>query len=334
MIERPWRSSSLAREYTASAPSPFNCAKRDAIRVMFVSGRASYHFAAKDAAVVLGPALASLSQGEDRGAPSAASAPCSLELIFRQLERVPQRKLDQSRRAHSAGDFAKRPGRQWLAGNGIVWNALHVVDRRVAKVGVIPDVEEVGSEAQRLLLRQLDVFYQREIPVLLVRAAENVSAQIAEVRGAKVRVGEGVAQCWIKKRRGGERVDVQVSIVDAVLNAPRVDCAGKRAAGCQAAGQRAGSKSRAEKACCRSGIRYRERRSRLENSDAAYGPVLQQSGLHAGSVLKDRQVVAIADNKPMRPVEVREAARSIQRGLIIERGIERGIPAGGRIGGF
>src|SRR5258705_3445805 len=67
MIERPWRSSSLAREYTASAPSPFNCATRDAIRVMFVSGRASYHFAAKDAAVVLGPALASLSQGEDRG---------------------------------------------------------------------------------------------------------------------------------------------------------------------------------------------------------------------------------------------------------------------------
>src|SRR5262245_23367766 len=32
MIERPWRSSSLARENTARAPSPFSCETRSAIR--------------------------------------------------------------------------------------------------------------------------------------------------------------------------------------------------------------------------------------------------------------------------------------------------------------
>src|SRR5258707_12384131 len=38
MMERPSFSSSLAREKTASAPSPFSCETRDAIRLM-VSGR-------------------------------------------------------------------------------------------------------------------------------------------------------------------------------------------------------------------------------------------------------------------------------------------------------
>src|SRR5258708_7280383 len=51
MIERPCRSSSLAREYTASAPSPFSCETRDAIRVMVSSGRESYHFARNGSAL-------------------------------------------------------------------------------------------------------------------------------------------------------------------------------------------------------------------------------------------------------------------------------------------
>src|SRR5260370_33350048 len=51
MIERPCRSSSLAREYTVSAPSPFSCETRDAIRVMVLPGAESYHFAAKTSAL-------------------------------------------------------------------------------------------------------------------------------------------------------------------------------------------------------------------------------------------------------------------------------------------
>src|SRR5205807_4903916 len=101
------------------------------------------------------------------------------------LERVPQRELDQPRRAHGAGDFAERSGGQRLAG-GIKRNALHVVDRWIAEVRVVPNVEEVGRKSQLLALGQLDILDQRKVPVLLVRSAKNIPAQIAEVCGAEV----------------------------------------------------------------------------------------------------------------------------------------------------
>src|SRR5438309_11657584 len=83
-----------------------------------------------------------------------------------ELERVPQRELNQPRRAHGAGDFAERPGRKRLPGDLIVRNALNVVDRWIAEVRVVPNVEEVGRKSQLLALGQLDILDQRKVTVL------------------------------------------------------------------------------------------------------------------------------------------------------------------------
>src|ERR1700756_3869573 len=133
---------------------------------------------------------------------------------------------------------------------------------------MVPDVEEVGREAQRLLFRQPEILDKRKVPVLLVRTTESVPAEIAEIRGAEVWIVDGVAQRWIKQRGNGESVDVQIPVVHAALNASGSQGASERAAGGQTAGQRAGSKTGPKKRGSRARIRYRERRARLENRDA------------------------------------------------------------------
>src|SRR5712664_1501477 len=75
------------------------------------------------------------------------------------LESVAQRKLDQPRRPHRAGDFAK-----WAVRRA---DRFHVGHRGISKVGVVPDVKEVGREAQALPRRQLESLEQREVAVLL-----------------------------------------------------------------------------------------------------------------------------------------------------------------------
>src|SRR6266478_356004 len=162
--------------------------------------------------------------------------PCRRWLQSFELARVPQRELDQPRRAHGAGDFAERPGRERLPGDLIVRNALHVVDRWIAEVRVVPNIEKVGREAQRLPLRQLEILDEGKVPVLLVRPAENVPAEIAKICGTEVRVVDRVALRRIEQRRGGEGVDVQIAVVDAALNAPRSQSTGERAAARKAAG--------------------------------------------------------------------------------------------------
>src|ERR1700730_2465215 len=226
------------------------------------------------------------------------------------FEGVAQRARDQSRRAHGAGDFAERPGRKRLPSDLIMRNALHVVDRWIAEVRVVPNVEEVGRKSQLLPLGQLDILDQRKIPVLLVRSAENVPAQIAEVCGAEVTVRQALRR--IEQRRSGESVDVQIATIDAALNAPRSQCAGERAAAGKTSRKSARSETRPEKRGSRRGIPHGERRARLEDGDAAHGPVPKQSAFDAGRVLEEWQVVAVAHHEPVRAIEVREAAGSIE----------------------
>src|SRR5882762_4579694 len=120
---------------------------RDAIRFMALSGWESYHLAAKRGVTRLRgpPALARPKQRKQR---HDKSCPCRRWLEIFDLEGVTQRKLNQPRRAHGAGDFAERPGRKRLPGDLIVRNALDVVDRWIAEVRVVPNVEEVGRKSQ------------------------------------------------------------------------------------------------------------------------------------------------------------------------------------------
>src|SRR5579859_2681703 len=118
------------------------------------------------------------------------------------------------------------------------------------------------------------------------------------------------------------------------MNVASGDRAAKSRAGSEAAGKRAGSESRAQERGTSAGIRNGKRRAGLEDADAADGPVPQQRGFDAGGVFEDGQIVAVAHDKALRAIKIRQSARCVQGGLIIERGIKGGVTGGGGIGGF
>src|SRR6266852_813797 len=285
---------------------------------MVLSGQKSYHFALKNGGGGMRAPRAGLPNCRESRGTRRGGCPSTRRWNIRELECVTQRKLNQPRRSYSGDDFSESR------------RVLNVRHRRISEVGVVPDVEEIRREAQFLPLGQFEILDEGKVPVLLVRSAENVPAQIAEVRGAEVTVRQALRR--VEQRRGGEGIDVQIAVVDAALNAPRSHCGGERAATGQASRQRARSEARSEKRRPRSGIRYRERSARLENGDPAHGPILQQSCLDAVRALEERQVVPVADDEPVRAIEVREAPRSIERGLIVEGGIERSVAGGCRVG--
>src|SRR5271154_6341891 len=106
-------------------------------------------------------------------------APCQELFLFRRLEGIPQRELDQSRCSHRTGDSAEVA-------------AFHVGESRVGEVGVVPNVKEISSEPQFLPLGNLEVLDQREVPVLLPWSAEGVASQVSEAGGAEVGVVHGI----------------------------------------------------------------------------------------------------------------------------------------------
>src|SRR5579859_3481610 len=122
--------------------------------------------------------------------------------VPRWSEGVAQGELDQPGSTDGAGDFAE----------GAVGDAdgFHVVDRGIAEVGVIPDIEEVGGEAQGLALGDVEIFDEREVPVLLAGTAEDVAAEIAEIGRAEVGVHGTLGR--VEQRRGGEGGGIQVAV--------------------------------------------------------------------------------------------------------------------------
>src|SRR3989440_1421998 len=156
MTERPCFSSSLARAKTASAPSPVSCETRDAMDRMVTPK--SYHLP-----------RAEMNMGR-------TDAPGS--------ECVAQRKLYQSRRTHRADDFA-----EGTFGQG---NRFDIIQGRIAEVCVIPDIEKVGCEAERLAFGELKILDKSEVPILLIGPPENIAAEIAEVGGAEITVRQAL----------------------------------------------------------------------------------------------------------------------------------------------
>src|SRR5215470_3730717 len=74
-------------------------------------------------------------------------------------EGVTQRELDEPGRSHGGKDLSERGARAGAH--------FDVVDSRVREVGMVPDVEKVGAEAERVALGEVEVLDQREVPVLL-----------------------------------------------------------------------------------------------------------------------------------------------------------------------
>src|SRR5207248_1334545 len=123
------------------------------------------------------------------------------------LERVPQLELDETRGADGADDLAESDG------------VFYVVRRGVAKIRMIPDIEEIRRELQRLLLSQAKILNQREITILLKRPPVNIAPEIAEERRTEAGVVLRIASCCrvgrvvrIEQWRCCEVVNIQVSV--------------------------------------------------------------------------------------------------------------------------
>src|SRR5437899_6833898 len=127
-------------------------------------------------------------------------------MLADQLEGVPQRELNQPWRPNGA---------RYLPEGRILQDSIHTARRprcalkafdighgRVAKVRMVPDVEEVRGKPQTLTLGDLEILDQCEVPVLLRRAAKDVAPEIAKIGGAEVRIRQ--ALCRIELRSSGE----------------------------------------------------------------------------------------------------------------------------------
>ena len=247
------------------------------------------------------------------------------------LERVAQGELDQARSAHGASDFAERTVRDA--------DGFHIVDGRVAEVGVVPNVKEVGGETDSVALGEMEILDEREVPILLRRAAINIAAEVAKSGGAEIGVGKdsrirliGIALRRIEQRRSGECGRIQVTI-NALVDVAAGEAAGDGAAGSQLAAK--SSRREAESQECAAGARIGdgEWRAGLKDGDTADSPIAKECLGDTRSRFEDRQVVAVADHEAVGAVEIRKAARTVQGGFIVESGVERGVAGGRGIGG-
>ena len=111
-------------------------------------------------------------------------------------ESIPQRELDQPRRADGGVDFAewRRGLRQSAVGRTISYPGsaakcrFHVVETRISEVGMIPDVKEIRRESKILFLGDAEVLDEREVPVLLEWSAIQIPAKISESCHAGTRI--------------------------------------------------------------------------------------------------------------------------------------------------
>src|SRR5271167_159718 len=227
------------------------------------------------------------------------------------LEGIPQSELDEPRRSHRTGDLSE------IA-------PFHVSESRIGEVCVIPNVKEIGSESQLLPLGNLEVLDQREVPVLLTRPSEGVASQVSEAGSAEIGIVYRIALGRVEKRRRCERAEIQIA-VDPCADTSAGLSARNRCPWRQTRRQHAWSGSRSQKPCASSGIQDREWRTGLNDGDATHRPSRQQLVSQAFRGLEEWQIVAITHGQPVRAVEIRQPARIIQCGFVVEGGIEGSI---------
>src|SRR5579862_1445676 len=199
------------------------------------------------------------------------------EIVFSvTLESIPQRELNQTRRAHGLRDPRECRG------------IFHVGLRRIGEVRMVPDVEEVGRKAEGLPLAEVEILDEREIPVLLVRPAIDVATKVAEIGCTEIwilhRITSGTGIRGIKgihQGRGGEIVDVQIAVEAVVDVAARLPCCDRTTRSKLTAERR--GESWADEGAARPGIDHGEGRSGLEDRNAADRPSLEKNFLCARS---------------------------------------------------
>src|SRR5712692_9078319 len=201
---------------------------------------------------------------------------------FSRLEGIPRHQLNQTWRAHGCGDRAK------------IW-PTDVHEKGAVEAGVVPNVKKLSAEFQFLCLGDRKRLPECEVPVLLEGTAIGVPRQIS--------VAGGSVGSYHRRRGEGGRVQV--------CSQPRLN---------RAAGQTIGYCLTGLKACgglawpdgsecgASRGINHREGLAGLESSHTTHDPAPQQSFLQPSGSREERQIIRIADYKPVSAVKIRQPA--------------------------
>jgi len=198
--------------------------------------------------------------------------------MFCNLERIAQGELDQTRHTARAHNLAE----------GAVWESdrLDIGHGRIRKIGMVPQVEHVSGEAERLALRQTKVLDQREVPVLLVRATVNIPAEIPESVDTEVRV-RGALSLILRQDRYSRKVRrIQIAIETSVDVAARIAAIDGRAS--SEVRRQGGGASVQNKSRTGGGVENRERQPGLENGHAGDLPATEKNVGEAGRMAEER----------------------------------------------
>src|SRR5581483_11510548 len=177
------------------------------------------------------------------------------------LEGITQRQLDQTRCTHRRRDLRKV-------------RIINVLLRkcRTGEIRVVPDVEEVGREPQRLSLGDGEVLNQREVPVLLMWAPVQVTSQRSKRRGASSTRGVTGTTGGIGERRIHKRCWIKV-LIKAMVYVTRCISRGNRSPRSQRRTQGGKRQTISNIGGARSSVENRERSTRLHRSNTADCPV-------------------------------------------------------------
>jgi hypothetical protein len=236
------------------------------------------------------------------------------------LERPAQGELDQARSSGSAAN-----GAEWILAQASASYprevGLNICDTGGAKVGVVPQVEEIRRKAKLLAFADLEIFDQRKVPILLERALVEIAAEIAEAGSAKVGIGRTLRGIQLRRRSKDRGVQITVdALVDVAAGQTAGDGGSRRKAGAEQ-----GSAALTEEGGAGAGIENRERRSGLENSYATDGPSAQRVVDESARMPKEGKFIDVAHGETVRAVEIGNAARGVDVALVIVGGVESGV---------
>src|SRR6202790_5023162 len=190
---------------------------------------------------------------------------------------------------------------------------------------MVPNIEEIRSELDFLVLRYGEVFDQGGVPILLERSPILIATKRAEAGGCPV-----ISDDRCGREGAGVEVGLLAIAAKAGADAPRSQSASKRGAGRETCcGVRNGRQG--VKRGSRAGIDDGKGQTRLEDGHTGKAPPTQHFALPAFCLREERQVVQIADDQPMRSIEIGKAAGTAQIELIIKYGVEGSVVAGGGV---
>ena len=183
---------------------------------------------------------------------------------------------------------------------------------------MVPDIEEVRRELEVLVFGYTEILADGNVPVLLKRTAERISPEVSETCGA--------INTDRRRTADGSRIE---ELIDPAVNVALSLSGLHREAGIQ--GCRAGVRTAQGKSRASAGVDDGEGRPGLKRGDATKRPPRQERALEASLLRIERQVPGVVDDQPVGAIKIRWPVGMTEISLIVDRRIERSVPAGGGV---